>query len=198
MADRYEQVDQPVADAIAVILEQRIDGQWAKIACPKSAHPSLLEDEISESLPPSEALANAVKLANAFADRDRRRRPRRDLEKGMGRTVSRARRRGPRVKFRSARAIGRRGLRGARGVLAACAGLVLSAAAPRRSGGGFARLQQDARAGQSLGRLAARRRVRHRGVVDGDPRLVARRRFVDRWSEDTSISTRLTSTRRTC
>ncbi len=66
MADRYEQVDQPVADAIAVILEQRIDGQWAKIACPKSAHPSLLEDEISESLPPSEALANAVKLANAL------------------------------------------------------------------------------------------------------------------------------------
>lgn len=66
MADRFEQVEQPVADAITVILEQRVDGRWAKIACPRSAHPSLVDDEISESMPPADALANAVKLANAL------------------------------------------------------------------------------------------------------------------------------------
>jgi hypothetical protein len=66
MANRFEQVDQPVADAVTVILKQRADGQWAKVACPKRAHPSLVDDEISESLPPTYALSNAVKLANAL------------------------------------------------------------------------------------------------------------------------------------
>ncbi|HEY1942571.1 MAG TPA: hypothetical protein VGH40_10660 [Roseiarcus sp.] len=64
MANRFEQVDEPVDDAISLILEQRADGQWAKVFVPKSAHESLTEDKTSESMPPKDALSNAVKLAN--------------------------------------------------------------------------------------------------------------------------------------
>ncbi len=64
MANRFEQTDAPVDDAIAVILEQRSDGQWAKVFCPMSARPSLGADKMSESLPPKDALSSAVKLAN--------------------------------------------------------------------------------------------------------------------------------------
>jgi hypothetical protein len=64
MANRFEQVDEIVGDAITIILEQRPDGQWAKVFCPASAHDALLEDRMSESLAPKDALAGAVKLAN--------------------------------------------------------------------------------------------------------------------------------------
>ncbi len=38
MANRFEQVDEVVGDAVTIILAQRSDGQWAKVVCPKSAH----------------------------------------------------------------------------------------------------------------------------------------------------------------
>ena len=64
MANRFEQVDEIVGDAITVVLEQRSDGQWAKVFCPRSAHASLSEDRTSEAMPPKDALSGAVKLAN--------------------------------------------------------------------------------------------------------------------------------------
>jgi hypothetical protein len=64
MANRFEQVDEVVADAITIALEQRADGQWAKVYCPRTAHPSLKVDRISESVPPKDALSGAVRLAN--------------------------------------------------------------------------------------------------------------------------------------
>ncbi len=64
MANRFEQVDEIVPDAITIILEQRSDGQWAKVFCPRSAHDALLEDRISEPIAPKDALSGAVKLAN--------------------------------------------------------------------------------------------------------------------------------------
>ncbi len=64
MANRFEQVDEIVGDAITVALEQRIDGQWAKVVCPKSAHDSFAADRVTEPMPPKDALSGAVKLAN--------------------------------------------------------------------------------------------------------------------------------------
>ncbi len=64
MANRFEQVDEIVPDAITIILEQRSDGQWAKVFCPSSAHDALLEDRMSEPIAPKDALSGAVKLAN--------------------------------------------------------------------------------------------------------------------------------------
>jgi hypothetical protein len=64
MANRFEQVDEVQPDAIAVVLEQRIDGQWAKVFCPKTAVSGAPGDRISESVPPKDALSGAVKLAN--------------------------------------------------------------------------------------------------------------------------------------
>ena len=64
MANRFEQVDEPVADAISVILQQRSDGQWARVYCPKSAAPAMMSDRASESAAPTDALSAAVKLAN--------------------------------------------------------------------------------------------------------------------------------------
>lgn len=64
MANRFEQVDEPVHDAISIILEQRADGQWATVFVPKSASDALSEDKTSDSMPPKDALANAIKLAN--------------------------------------------------------------------------------------------------------------------------------------
>ncbi len=64
MANRFEQVDEIVGDAITIVLEQRSNGQWAKVFCPRSAHDALLEDRMSESLAPKDALSGAVKLAN--------------------------------------------------------------------------------------------------------------------------------------
>ena len=64
MANRFEQVDDVVADAIAIVFAQRPDGQWAKVVCPKSAHDSLTVDRVTEPMPPKDALAGAVRLAN--------------------------------------------------------------------------------------------------------------------------------------
>jgi hypothetical protein len=64
MANRFEQVDEVVEDAITIALEQRGDGQWARVYCPKSGHPSLMVDRISEPIPPKDALSGAVRLAN--------------------------------------------------------------------------------------------------------------------------------------
>jgi hypothetical protein len=64
MANRFEQVDEAVGDGITVALEQRPDGQWAKVFCPRSAHAALREDRISQAMAPNEALSVAVKLAN--------------------------------------------------------------------------------------------------------------------------------------
>jgi hypothetical protein len=50
MANRFEQVDELVGDAITVVLEQRSDGQWAKVFCPRSAHASLREDRMSDAV----------------------------------------------------------------------------------------------------------------------------------------------------
>jgi hypothetical protein len=64
MANRFEQVDEIVQDAITVSLEQRPDGQWAKVVCPRSAHESFAADRVTEPLPPKDALSGAVRLAN--------------------------------------------------------------------------------------------------------------------------------------
>jgi hypothetical protein len=64
MANKFERVDQAVDDAISVLLKQRADGQWAKVFCPQSARVGLGEDKLSAAMPPKDALASAVKLAN--------------------------------------------------------------------------------------------------------------------------------------
>jgi hypothetical protein len=64
MPNRFEQVDEPVPDAISVILQQRSDGKWARVYCPKSAAPSMMSDRASDSSAPTDALSAAVKLAN--------------------------------------------------------------------------------------------------------------------------------------
>ena len=64
MANRFEQVDESVPDAINVLLKQRADGQWAKVFCPQSASGQLKEDKLSNTMAPKDALASAVKLAN--------------------------------------------------------------------------------------------------------------------------------------
>ena len=64
MANRFEQVDEVVGDAITIVLAQRPDGQWAKVYCPRSAHESLSADRVSEQMPPKDALSGAVRLAN--------------------------------------------------------------------------------------------------------------------------------------
>jgi hypothetical protein len=64
MPNRFEQVDDVVADAITIVLAQRPDGQWAKVVCPKSAHETLTVDRVTEPMSPKDALSGAVKLAN--------------------------------------------------------------------------------------------------------------------------------------
>jgi hypothetical protein len=65
MTNRFEQVDEAVEDAITLSLEQRSDGQWARVLCPRSAVQGRLpKDYVSKDLPPTKALATAVKLAN--------------------------------------------------------------------------------------------------------------------------------------
>lgn|SRR5271157_4511524 len=64
MANRFEQVDEVVADAVTIVLSQQADGQWAKVYCPRTAHASLEADRITEPVPPKDALRGAVKLAN--------------------------------------------------------------------------------------------------------------------------------------
>ena len=64
MSNRFEQVDEPVDDAINVVLEQRANGQWANILIARSAARLLPKDWTSEDLPPKDALSNAVKFDN--------------------------------------------------------------------------------------------------------------------------------------
>ena len=64
MANRFEQVDEVVSDAITIVLAQKSDGQWAKVVCPKSAHESLAADRVTEPMAPKDALSGAVRLAN--------------------------------------------------------------------------------------------------------------------------------------
>jgi hypothetical protein len=64
MANRFEQVDEVVGDAITIVLAQQHDGQWAKVVCPKTAHDSLTVDRVTEPMPPKDALSGAVRLAN--------------------------------------------------------------------------------------------------------------------------------------
>ena len=64
MANRFEQVDEVVGDAVTLVLSQRADGQWARVVCPKSAHESLTADRVTEPMPAKDALSGAVQLAN--------------------------------------------------------------------------------------------------------------------------------------
>ncbi len=64
MPNRFEQVDELAQDAITLILEQRNDGQWAKVHCPAAALSALTQDMTSPDMPPKDAIANAVQLAN--------------------------------------------------------------------------------------------------------------------------------------
>jgi len=64
MPNRFEQVDEMAPDAINVILEQRADGQWARVVCPQSAVPGSPGDRRSGAVAPKDALSAAVKLAN--------------------------------------------------------------------------------------------------------------------------------------
>ena len=67
MANRFEQVDEPPPDAITLVLEQRGDGQWAKVHCPASAIQNRLPKGFnSGDMAPFDALATAVKFANDF------------------------------------------------------------------------------------------------------------------------------------
>jgi hypothetical protein len=64
MANRFEQVDEVVGDAVTLVLSQRADGQWATVVCPKSAHESLAADRITQPMPAKDAFSGAVQLAN--------------------------------------------------------------------------------------------------------------------------------------
>jgi hypothetical protein len=65
MPNRFEQVDELVPDAITLVLEQRTDGQWAKVHVPKSAMPDKLpQNMLTSDMPPFDALCGAIKFAN--------------------------------------------------------------------------------------------------------------------------------------
>ncbi len=64
MANRFEQVDEIVPDAITIVFSQQADGPSAKVYCPRTADPSSPADRISEPVLPKDALSGAVKLAN--------------------------------------------------------------------------------------------------------------------------------------
>jgi hypothetical protein len=64
MANRFEEVDEVVGDAVTLVLSQRADGQWATVVCPKSAHVSLTADRITQPMPAKHAFSGAVQLAN--------------------------------------------------------------------------------------------------------------------------------------
>ncbi len=92
MANRFEQVDEVVADAITIVLSQQTDGQWAKVYCPRTAHASLAVGPDQRAGPAQgRALRGAVKLANQLklaivvADPDG------VWKNGMGRTLPPAR-----------------------------------------------------------------------------------------------------------
>jgi hypothetical protein len=64
--NRFEQVDEPQPDAINLTLIQKNDGQVGIIHCPKTAAPEQLPADVtSEEIPARDAVAGAIKLANA-------------------------------------------------------------------------------------------------------------------------------------
>ena len=64
--NRFEQVDEPQPDAINLTVMQKSDGQVGVIHCPKTAAPTLLPADVtSEEIPVRDAVAGAIKLANA-------------------------------------------------------------------------------------------------------------------------------------
>jgi hypothetical protein len=84
LSNRFEQVDEVVEDAITIVLAQRPDGQWAKVHCPRAAHPSFAVDRVSEPVPPKDGLSGGRQARQPVEACDRRRRSRRRLEAGMG------------------------------------------------------------------------------------------------------------------
>ena len=65
MPNRFEQVDELQLDCITLVLEQRSDGQWARVHLPASALAGQLQTNMtSPDMAPLDALTNAVKLAN--------------------------------------------------------------------------------------------------------------------------------------
>ena len=65
MPNRFEQVDELQPDCITLVLEQRADGQWARVHLPASALAGQLQTNMtSPDMAPVDALTNAVKLAN--------------------------------------------------------------------------------------------------------------------------------------
>jgi hypothetical protein len=64
--NRFEQVDEPQADAINLTLTQKGDGQVGIIHCPRSAAPDRLSADLtSEEVPARDAVIGAIQLANA-------------------------------------------------------------------------------------------------------------------------------------
>lgn len=66
MSNRFEQVGEVTGDAITIVLEQRADGQWAKVVCPRTARESFVADRVTEPMAPKDALSGAVRLANKW------------------------------------------------------------------------------------------------------------------------------------
>jgi hypothetical protein len=65
MANRFEQVDEPQADAITLSLAQRDGKTFARISCPAElAGGQLVNDFVSDEMDSVEAFRVAVKLAN--------------------------------------------------------------------------------------------------------------------------------------
>lgn len=63
--NRFEQVDEPQADAITLSLSAGDGGTRGRIACPADlAGGHLVNDFVSDPMPPVEAFRAAVRLAN--------------------------------------------------------------------------------------------------------------------------------------
>jgi len=63
--NRFEQVDEPQADAINLTLIQKSDGQVGIVHCPKTALPDLPADLTSQEMPIRDAVIGAIELANS-------------------------------------------------------------------------------------------------------------------------------------
>jgi hypothetical protein len=67
MSNRFEKVDELAPDAITLTLEQRNDGQWARVHVPASALDGKLPQNLDTGdMPPFDALCGAIKFANDF------------------------------------------------------------------------------------------------------------------------------------
>lgn len=64
-ANRFEQVDEPQADAITLSLSARDGETFGRIACPAElAGGHLVNDFVSDEMEPKEAFRSAIRLAN--------------------------------------------------------------------------------------------------------------------------------------